>query len=133
VDATVVDGAFVVRLSPDVTSTFEPGAVRWVAMASDGTDRVVIDRGVITFASLDGRTYAERMLALWQARAEEQAGDLLEEYTAVGGARQVKRYALAEVRRQLAHWTRRVQAERNGGSLPGLVFGFGSGDAGWRR
>lgn len=113
---------WLVTLTAAQSATLPAGSVQWrlSAVATVGTDVRTIAIGsfrVIAAPKLGTGTasssQAERTLQLWLDRAEQQAGDLLQEYT-VGGTRSAKRYTPQEITKQIAYWSAKVFAERNG-------------------
>lgn len=109
-------------LSAANSTALPGGTVTWQLVVTQGTDVRTIASDSFRLIAVPklgaGSTsisYNERMLSLWKARAEQQAGDLLQEYD-IGGTRRAKRYTPQEVQRQVAFWTGKVFAERNGGA-----------------
>lgn len=135
--ATSVEGTatadgtnWLVELTAALSATLPGGAVTWRLIATNGTDVATIATGVLRVIATPllgaGNTsvsQAERTLALWKDRAEQQAGDLLQEYD-LGGTRRVKRYMPQEITRQINYWTRQVAKERNSGRLPSVEMCF---------
>lgn len=126
--ACTADGdEWVAPLSEAHSAALGEGDVTWAVRVTgaDGTRTIADGRFTVRPVpkagdGLAGSTYNERMLALWESRAEQQAQDILAEYD-VGG-RRAKRYTPDEIRRQLTYWRAQVARERAGGRNVAVQF-----------
>lgn len=126
--AIAATDAWIVDCTAALSATLQGGSVTWRLIATKGTEVATIATGalrVIPTPKLGGgrtaMSQAERTLALWLDRAEQQAGDLLQEYD-LGATRRVKRYTPEQIQKQIAYWERKVARERSGGRLAPVQF-----------
>jgi hypothetical protein len=120
-----------VLVSADQTRALGSGILKWMTRVTYAAGQVqVLGSGLITAAMLPelgagagAVSGAERTLALWLARAEQQAGDLLLKYTV--GDRTAERYTPKQVQEAIAFWRGAVARERNGGRLASAAVRFG--------
>jgi hypothetical protein len=103
---------FRVTLTPAQTTTLGAGVVRWVALATDGTEAWPIGGGYFELATLSGQTAAEAKYTALRTAYDQLALSGVAAYQI--GARTVTKHDLPALKAELNSLAREIQRERYG-------------------